>query len=188
MRYYTEKLGFRKAWEYGEPPSFGCVKRDSIELFLCLNEQGQPGMWISFFVLNVDLLHQELQKRGAKIVRAPVDEPWGMREFLVEDLDGHTFRIGSGISKKDLKVQRAPIDARIEGRLASVLTELASATNRTVGEVLEETLLHTFEPVPGVRGAVASPHTPATLRLIEELKKKHGLDYETHASYRFTED
>jgi hypothetical protein len=108
--------------------------------------------------------------------------------MLVEDPDGHTFRFGTGISKKDLKVKRMPIEARIEERLASVLIEIAVATNRTVGEVLEETLLHTFEPVPGVRDAVASPHTPATFRLIEGLKQKHGLDYDPHAAYRFTEE
>ena len=94
MRYYTEKLGFRKAWEWGEPPSFGCVERDSIELFLCLDGQGQPGTWLSFFVCDVDLLHDELRQRGAKIVRPPVDEPWGMREFSVRDLNGHLLRIG----------------------------------------------------------------------------------------------
>jgi hypothetical protein len=138
--------------------------------------------------MDVDSLHEELTKRGAKIVRAPADEPWGMREMLVEDPDGHTFRFGTGISKKDLKVKRRAIEARLEERLASVLTGIASATNRTVGEVLEETLLHTFEPTPGVPGAVASPHAPRTLRLIEELKQKHGLDYETHDAYRFTEE
>jgi hypothetical protein len=188
MAYYTEKLGFTKAWEYGEPPSFGCVKRDSIELFLCLGDQGQPGTWISMFVLNVDVLYEELCRRGAKVVRHPVDEPWGMREMLVEDPDGHTFRFGSGISKKDFKVKRTAIEARLEERLALVLRDLANITNRSLGEVLEETLLHSFEAVPGVRGAVASPHTSATLELIEELKRKHGLDYDTHDSYRFTED
>ena len=35
---------------------------------------------------------------------------------------------------------------------------------------------------------VASPHTRATLRHIQELKKKHGIDYDSHASYRFVEE
>lgn len=188
MAYYTQCLGFTKAWEYGDPPDFGCVKRDSIELFLCLGGQGQPGTWISMFVLDVDALYEELSRRGAGVVRAPVDEPWGMREMLVEDPDGHTFRFGTGIAKKDFRIKRTSVEVRLEERLAAVLCGLASVTNRSVGEVLEETLLHSFEAMPGVPGAVASPHTPATLQLIEELKKKHGLDYETHHSYRFTED
>lgn len=55
----------------------------------------------------------------------------------------------------------------------------------TVGEMLEETLLHTFEEVPG--GGVTSPHSASTHRHIQSLKKLHGIDYDTHASYRFAE-
>ena len=43
MSYFTERLGFRKAWDWGDPPNFGCVARDHIEIFLCHNGQGQPG-------------------------------------------------------------------------------------------------------------------------------------------------
>ena len=46
-------------------------------------------------------------------------------------------------------------------------------------------LLHSFEKVPD--DGVASPHTEKTLAYIKELKKKHGIDYDCHASYRFTE-
>ena len=49
---------------------------------------------------------------------------------------------------------------------------------------LEETLLHTFERVGD---SVASPYTLAALDHIGKLKKKHGIDYDTHASYRFVE-
>ena len=54
----------------------------------------------------------------------------------------------------------------------------------TVSCCLAEILLHTCEPHGN---GVASPHTPKTLRYIQELKKKHGIDYDTHASYRFVE-
>jgi hypothetical protein len=53
----------------------------------------------------------------------------------------------------------------------------------SVGSCLEETLLHTFEPL----GRVASPHTASDLRYIATLKAKHGIDYDCHASYRFVE-
>jgi hypothetical protein len=41
-------------------------------------------------------------------------------------------------------------------------------------------LLHTNEGV--------GPHTPSQLRYIKELKNKHGIDYDSHGSYRFSED
>jgi catechol 2,3-dioxygenase-like lactoylglutathione lyase family enzyme len=186
--YYVDKLGFKKLWDWGTPPSFGCVERGGICLFLCLNGQGQPGMWISLFVQNVDEIHGELKKRGADVVSEPKDEPWGMREFHVKDPDGHTFRIGHGISAKDLKVKRVAVDARIEERLAKVVNDLAKEHGQTVGEFLEGTLLHAFEPVAGQEGqAVCSPYSKRTFADIARLKKKHGLDYDTHANYRFTE-
>jgi len=54
-----------------------------------------------------------------------------------------------------------------------------------VSSCLEEMILHSFERVGD--DASASPHTKNTFRYIEELKKKHGLDYDAHASYRFVE-
>lgn len=47
-----------------------------------------------------------------------------------------------------------------------------------------DVLLHTCEPLGD---GVASPHTKSQLRYIQELKAKHGIDYDTHASYRFVE-
>ncbi len=188
MAYYIRKLGFAKIWEWGKPPGFGCISRDGIEFFLCHHGQGRPGTWLYISVGDVDALYKELRKRGATIVRPPKDEPWGMRECLVRDPDGHTIRFGQNKPAKDLKIKRVKVEARLEKRLAAVLKDLARQTNRTADEVLEETLLHTFEPVPGQEGqAVASPHAKHTFKVIEELKKKHGLDYDTHANYRFTE-
>jgi uncharacterized glyoxalase superfamily protein PhnB len=92
--YYTNKLGFTKKWDWGEPPTFGCVGRDKIEIFLCEGGQGQPGTWMSIFVKDVDALHDEYKKSGATIRQAPTNFPWGIREMNVEDLDGHRFRMG----------------------------------------------------------------------------------------------
>ncbi len=37
---------------------------------------------------------QEYQAKAVKITEPPTDQHWGMREMLVEDVDGHTLRIG----------------------------------------------------------------------------------------------
>jgi len=33
--YYTQKLGFEKEWDWGNPVDFGCVGKDEVEIFLC---------------------------------------------------------------------------------------------------------------------------------------------------------
>lgn len=83
-----------------------------------------------------------------------------------------------------MEIERVDVPVRLEKRLAAVLEDLAAFKRMTVSRCLEETLLHTFEPVGD---GVASPHTRADLRRIQELKKTHGLDYDAHASYRFVE-
>ena len=92
--YYVHKLGFEKEWDWGDPPTFGCVWRDQVRIFLCEGGQGAPGTWISIFVQDVDALHEDYQRRGATIRQAPANFPWGVREMNVEDPDGHRLRLG----------------------------------------------------------------------------------------------
>ena len=93
MDYYVEKLGFEKKWDWGDPPDFGCVRRGKVEIFLCQGGQGQPGMWMSIFMDDVDVLYEEYKQSGATILNPPINYPWQTREMLVEDLDGHRFRM-----------------------------------------------------------------------------------------------
>ena len=95
MDYYVNKLGFRKKWDWGDPPTFGCVTRGKVHIFLCEGAQGQPGVWMSIFTEDVDALHEEYKKSGAIIRLTPTNMPWGTREMNVEDPDGHRLRMGS---------------------------------------------------------------------------------------------
>jgi catechol 2,3-dioxygenase-like lactoylglutathione lyase family enzyme len=95
QRYYTEKLGFQVMWEHGEPPDFGEVKRGESAFFMCQRCQGQTPSWSFIFVDDVDKLHRELASRGARIARAPENEPWGLREMHVVDEDGNVIRFAS---------------------------------------------------------------------------------------------
>lgn len=94
IAYYVDKLGFEKKWEWGDPPDFASVGREEVELFLSLNSQGGPGMWMSIFVQDIDALYEAYKKTGAIIRKPPADYPWGVREMTVEDLDGHCLRMG----------------------------------------------------------------------------------------------
>ena len=46
------------------------------------------------YVDDVDGLHAELQRRGARIVQPPRVAPYGIREMVVEDLNGHRLAFG----------------------------------------------------------------------------------------------
>jgi len=98
--------------EHG-PATFGSVCSNKPEegegplVFLCKDAQGSRdpdtrpnpdddncgGVWMSWWVDDVDACHAECVRAGAEIVRSPVNEPWGVREFLLRHPDGHYFRV-----------------------------------------------------------------------------------------------
>jgi hypothetical protein len=84
------------------------------------------------------------------------------------------------------RVERVQLGVRIEKRMAQVLKGLAEFKGVSLGELLEEIVLHSFEPVPGQEGQqCASPHSKASLQAIAGLKQVYGMNYHTHASYGF---
>ena len=95
--YYTEKLGFEKKWDWGNPPDFGCVGKDEVEIFFCLKNQGNPGSWICINVDNVDEYYEFIKERSANILSVPGDKEWNMREMLVADPDSNVIRFGHNI-------------------------------------------------------------------------------------------
>ncbi len=187
VQYYTRKLLFEKLWDWGKPPTFGAVRLGKVEIFFCLRGQGSPGTWLCVFLDDVDGYCERIRARGANVIYGPKDEPWGLREIHVRDPNGHVIRFGHGIPMREpkLKVRRVPVKVRVEKRLAGLMRDLARHKNMTVGEMLEEALLHSFEPV--AEDGVASPHTRRTLEHVKILKKQHRIDYDCHANYRFIE-
>lgn len=186
--HYRDVLGFEELWRYGEPTAHAGIRFGTVEIHLSCEEPNPGGGWLYFVVSDVDAVHEALHERGADIVHAPQDQPWDMREMAVRDLVGNglTFASRAIAREPKLRIEREEVTVRLEKRLLAVVRDLAAHKDMSLTEMLEETILHTFEAIPG--GGVASPHTPEALRLIEELKEEHGLDYETHASYRFVEE
>lgn len=79
----------------------------------------RPGAWIHFqirrgelterprsaferdvylYVQDLDGLYADLQRRGATILQAPAVAPYGIREMLVEDLNGFRLTFGEIVS------------------------------------------------------------------------------------------
>jgi hypothetical protein len=102
-------------------------------------------------------------------------------------LEGNYLVFGQRLheSEPPLKIERVDVPVRLEKRLAALLNDLAAHKRMSLTSCLEEILLHTCEPLGD---GVASPHTKSDLNYIQRLKAKHGIDYDSHASYRFVEE
>jgi catechol 2,3-dioxygenase-like lactoylglutathione lyase family enzyme len=100
---WFEKLGWSKAWDWGNPPDFGGVCAGHQQIFLCLDGQGgrgRDGVWLAFGVENVDEAHRECLAQGIEVLESPTDRPWNLREMLVRHPDGHMFRIGHHLEEE----------------------------------------------------------------------------------------
>lgn len=102
--YYRDKLGFAYDRLWGDPPNFCMVQRDGLTVMLSqvqagtqitLNWQVVDKMWDAYFwVDDVESVYEEYQKSGAIIDYSLHLKPYGVKEFGVQDLDGHDIAIG----------------------------------------------------------------------------------------------
>ena len=111
------RLGLKKIWDWGDPPTFGAVGANRHEIFLCLDGQGgrgrgantttfgqeggesaDQGVWMSVWVDNVDEVHALCVEQSIEVLLEPADMPWNVREMHIRHPDGHVFRVSQGIS------------------------------------------------------------------------------------------
>ena len=93
---WFEKLGWKRGWDWGTPPTFGGVCSGACEIFLCQNGQGgrdtgvrrasfgagadeaaEKGVWMSIWVDDVDALHRRCIEHGIDVT---------IRSFTREEL------------------------------------------------------------------------------------------------------
>ena len=185
--FYTNRLGFSLGFTWGEPPSMAGVNLGEVQVFLERGTAASGGSAVYFVVGDADELHAFHRANGVEIVEEPDDRPYGLRDYTVRDPNGYVLSFGHPIytGGEPIPIERVDVPVRLEKRLAALLHDLAAHKRMTVSSLLEEILLHTNEPLGD---GVASPHTKAQLRHIQQLKQKHGIDYDSHASYRWVED
>ena len=96
LDFFTERLGFSADTLLGEPTQFAMLRRDGKTVMLtCARTFSLPKKeWaIYFWVDDVDALHAEAEKRGAR--PGPlVDKEYGNREFEVTAPDGRIITFG----------------------------------------------------------------------------------------------
>jgi len=184
--FYTNKLGFSASFTWGDPPTMAGVNLGDVQMFL---EQGTPqpqGCAVYFVIDDADELHAFHRANGVDIVEPPGDRHYGLRDYRVRDLNGYELGFGHHLfnAGPPIEIERVDVPVRLEKRLAGLLRDLAAYKRMSLSSCLEEILLHTCEPLGD---GVASPHTRKQLKRIQELKQKHGIDYDSHGSYRFVE-
>ncbi len=99
--FFTEKLGFTVMFSYGEPPYYAQVGRDAARLNLRCVERAviEPVVREREELLSasisvamedeIELLFLEFQSAGVDFHQTLKKQPWGARNFVVNDPDGN---------------------------------------------------------------------------------------------------
>jgi uncharacterized glyoxalase superfamily protein PhnB len=96
QRYYADVLGFEIPWGRED---YGAVTNGTTEIFLIRAPEPRARAVCCVRVPDADALYALYRERGANIVEPIASRPWGMREFTLEDPDGHRFRIGHALPR-----------------------------------------------------------------------------------------
>jgi catechol 2,3-dioxygenase-like lactoylglutathione lyase family enzyme len=100
LDFYTRHLGMTCTFTNGTPPRFAIVQRDAAELLLEVDAAaaGQAPARASnaahLLVTDARALHDALAAAGVPIVKALRDAPYGLRDFVFADPDGHRIDVG----------------------------------------------------------------------------------------------
>jgi catechol 2,3-dioxygenase-like lactoylglutathione lyase family enzyme len=87
VHYYQSKLGFVLV---SGLPGYAILERDEVALHLFQELAAPIGLHI--FTHDLDKLHAELERRGARILQGIERKPWGNREFRALDLSGNVIK------------------------------------------------------------------------------------------------
>ena len=98
VTYYEEALGFRLAWQTTDR-KLSALASGPIEMLLLVPWDGEgppPPRSAYVYVEDPDALCAEYQAAGASIIDPVASRSYGMRDFVVDDPDGHRFTLGKG--------------------------------------------------------------------------------------------
>ena len=94
--FLADLLGFEVEMITGNPPFLALVRAGEAALGLVLAESPGVNSTTAGYlgVTDVDGLHAECRRRGIPITTPLTDQPWGLRDFVIEIPGGHRLALG----------------------------------------------------------------------------------------------
>jgi predicted enzyme related to lactoylglutathione lyase len=92
--FYRDVLGF--TWDFGDA-TYAVVWRDNSAIHFVKGDAPPTGIHLFQWLKNVDDYHAEIVARGAEVASGPTDQPYGIRELGVRDLNGVGIVFGQDV-------------------------------------------------------------------------------------------
>ena len=110
IEFYTKSLGFKMGMAFPDAsnPEYVDLAKDGMVLMFIPSEdhgissEEKLGIGVYLYLQidgDIDEYYQELKKKGVKIAVEIKDEPYGVRDFTVEDIDGYKLAFNQVTAK-----------------------------------------------------------------------------------------
>ena len=135
LAHYKAVLGFESTSTWGDPPTFGSASMGGVSIMFNLQPELAAKIrghqhWIK--VDDADELYRLHKSRKANVVSEIEDKPWGVREYVVEDLNGYHLRFAGPPASDVPKSKPFPDGITIERRKPTS-DEYASVAGQAFG-------------------------------------------------------
>lgn len=109
---YRDRLGFRYDRFWGDPPCFCMVRRNGVVIMLSQVEgtglmrpnrsvDPERGAWDAYvWVDDADALVAEFRSNGVTIARDVCNQPYGCRDFEIDDCNGYRLCFGHDLENR----------------------------------------------------------------------------------------
>ena len=95
--FYRDVLGF--TWDFGDD-AYAVVWRDNSAIHFVRDAAPPTGVHLFQWVKDVDAYHREILGRGAGALGEPADQPYGIREFGLRDINGVRIVFGQDLERE----------------------------------------------------------------------------------------
>jgi predicted enzyme related to lactoylglutathione lyase len=93
--FYRDVLGF--TWDFGDD-TYAVVWRDNSAIHLVRDADAAPkGIHLFQWLRDIDSYYREILANGARVTAEPKNQPYGIREFGLSDLNGVGIVFGQDI-------------------------------------------------------------------------------------------
>ena len=92
--FYRDVLGF--TWDLGDE-AYAVVWRDNSAIHFVKDDTSPRGIHLFQWVKDVDSYYKDVVDRGANIAKEPTNQPYGIREFGLSDVNGVGIVFGQDI-------------------------------------------------------------------------------------------
>jgi len=123
IQYWQDVLAFPVKWTWGDPPNHGAVSWQNVHVQFSLNPEHavrSKGSSIWVRMQRLELLYRIHQERKADIVAPLAQQPWGMAQYTVRDINGHYVSFAGLVEEKPKSATTLPSAVRITGRLPTI--------------------------------------------------------------------